>query len=266
MKKTSKIFGTLALSAALAFGCALPAFAVTPDAPEIADENEGNYTQTGTIKDDDTMDATNQTTVSLTTYTSQLSVTVPIALPIVANTGGGDALTPNNYYIKNNSVPNILIDDANWNIVTGQDQAWNLGTGEFADGASPEAINYATGNSPTMPTKGSLYMKLTPGTYDEGASSWTQASGMESLEVIGTNGSKNKDSSKGSTEGLNWAIKGSGTSTGATEDAKEAEQTQAIRVEASSSMIASETPDATNVIQIKYIVKLDAQKPTTVEP
>lgn len=107
MKK--KVLATAALTAALAFGTAVPAFAA-----ESATED------TAFTKDQ-------TTTVSIETNTDQLSASIPIKMTVVAPAGGGDIKAPGSdaYKITNNSLIPIYVTsltggekDAGWKLVS----------------------------------------------------------------------------------------------------------------------------------------------------
>lgn len=93
MKK--KVLATAALTAALAFGTAVPAFA-TEDAtnPESFDSNRSQTT-----------------TVSIETDKSQLSATIPVKMTVIAPVVGGNITAPSDakYIIENNSLIPIYV-------------------------------------------------------------------------------------------------------------------------------------------------------------
>lgn len=100
MKKTSKLFGAVALSAALALGTALPAFA----APAV------DVTGNGEIKNGA---EEGKTIVEIFgTGEDQISATLPMTITVSAPESGGAITAPNPsaYAITNNSAKAIVID------------------------------------------------------------------------------------------------------------------------------------------------------------
>ena len=94
MKKTSKLFGAIALSATLAMG-AIPAFAA--DTVGATEDIEGTEDDVRTLDTDaDGGAGSPDSIITVSTFTSQISVTLPVALPIVADTAGGAGMAPNN--------------------------------------------------------------------------------------------------------------------------------------------------------------------------
>ncbi|WP_165253288.1 hypothetical protein [Adlercreutzia sp. ZJ304] len=85
MKKTSKIFGAVALSAALAMGCAVPAFA--------ADLGSGDGTVDAST-DNPVVNSAVSTDVKVKARISQIDVTVPLNVTIVADAAGGPLGVP----------------------------------------------------------------------------------------------------------------------------------------------------------------------------
>lgn len=100
MKKSRKIFGAVALSAVLAFGTAVPAFA----------DNNNNITTTTPTANASDLAVVNQnsnkgdasTTINIATYSSHYSVTLPLVLPFMLDQQGGAGVAPTGYYIQNN--------------------------------------------------------------------------------------------------------------------------------------------------------------------
>lgn len=78
MKKTSKLFGAVALSAALAMGCAVPAFATDPEASVDTDLSSTTSPDTGI-----------ETEVSLKAKINNINVAVPLKMSFVVNAEGG---------------------------------------------------------------------------------------------------------------------------------------------------------------------------------
>lgn len=90
MKKTSKILGAVALSTALAFGCALPAFATSPEFPTDYTAGMGEVKKYENQKQGSEVD----TQVKVATVVTNINVAVPIDLTIVANSAGGAVVAP----------------------------------------------------------------------------------------------------------------------------------------------------------------------------
>jgi len=89
MKKTSKALSGIALSAALALGCAAPAFA----APDNADGPYGTEvgTQQQYVKK---QNETTATDVKIATVVTNINVAVPLNITIVADAAGTDIMHP----------------------------------------------------------------------------------------------------------------------------------------------------------------------------
>ena len=89
MKKTSKALSGIALAAALALGCAAPAFA----APDNADGPYGTEvgTQQQYVKKQNETAATD---VKIATVVTNINVAVPLTITIVADAAGTDILAP----------------------------------------------------------------------------------------------------------------------------------------------------------------------------
>lgn len=89
MKKTSKALSGIALSAALALGCAAPAFAAPsnvdgPYGTEVGENQEYVLKQNGTMGTD----------VKIATVVTNINVAVPLTITIVADASGTDILAP----------------------------------------------------------------------------------------------------------------------------------------------------------------------------
>ncbi len=99
MKKTSKLFGAIALSAAMAVGTAVPAFAAPqtnadgdPQPVVTWDTDENGDIIPETIKDG--TDGGADTPVYIDVKKSNIDVAVPIELRLVAETAGGSLICP----------------------------------------------------------------------------------------------------------------------------------------------------------------------------
>lgn len=90
MKKTSKLFGAVALSAALAMGCAVPALASTADGTDVGTTMSTPKEPGDTGEGHEGM----HTDVSVKTKIGQISVSVPLTVTIVAPTEGGAVAAP----------------------------------------------------------------------------------------------------------------------------------------------------------------------------
>lgn len=120
MKK--KVLATAALTAALALGTAVPAFAAEDASDPQPFDN----------------DRSQSTTVSIETDKSQLSATIPIKMTVIAPVVGGNITAPseNKYVIENNSlipiyVANIkgsAIEGSGWGLAPSVGQAPTIGT------------------------------------------------------------------------------------------------------------------------------------------
>ncbi len=101
--KTSKVFGAIALSAALVMGT-VPAFAALPTVDEQKDiTNVKSFTQTGSS--DLVYQGNGNTDIKASTYVPQLNVTVPVRMEVALPAVNGDIVFPTTdaYRIYNNS-------------------------------------------------------------------------------------------------------------------------------------------------------------------
>lgn len=113
MKKMTKIFGTVAVSAALAIGTAMPAFAADPTAGSgLAGDATGDKQDHAVVNGvPGSADKESMSTDVLAYYDKnaavgedQVSAAVPLGIYIVINGTANDEkdiITPSNYYIKN---------------------------------------------------------------------------------------------------------------------------------------------------------------------
>lgn len=205
MKKTSKVLGSIALSAALAMGTAVPAFAAESywgedDATTVEESTEDatigltNNSKTGSI-DNDADGNGASTVIKASTYTSQLSVTVPLAVPLKFDTVGGAGLGPskNKYYIQNNSSTNISVTEAAFAISDDATDDWNFSTTYYADS------NAAVDADKNL-KYGDFYLGINP-TATQNANKAGTAGNPEKLEL------KAGDSKVAGDQDLNWGIK-----------------------------------------------------------
>ena len=153
MKKSSKIFGSLAVSAALVMGTAVPAFADTTSDTSV-DTNMDAHTgaQTAlTHSGTDKSKGEGTTTVNISTYTSQISVTVPLSVQFALDTNGGAGYAPTNYKIINGTVVPVEVVSAA--ISKGTDGKYDFGT---------TASTVSGGTAVGSGTIGDLYADFTP--------------------------------------------------------------------------------------------------------
>lgn len=125
MKKMTKIFGTVAVSAALAIGTAMPAFAADAGLAGDATGDKQDHAVVGSQNSAD--DKAGMSTDVLAYYDTsaeisgnQVSAAVPLGIYVVINgsTGGEkDIITPSNYYIKNTGKNTVEVTaaKAKWN-------------------------------------------------------------------------------------------------------------------------------------------------------
>lgn len=164
MKKSRKIFGAVALSAVLAFGTAVPAFAVTSG-------TDASNQAINTYDENDTGGAS--TTVNIATFSSHYSVTLPIKLPFMLDQMGGDGIAPTNYYIQNNGdQAAVEIYDVTWSMAAGNDTGaapffYTFGDAPYtAQGVTPSA-GLNVGN-PANPQYGSFVVEATAASQGTG--------------------------------------------------------------------------------------------------
>lgn len=97
-----KMFAALALSATLAMGTIVPAFAVEVPGKDVAVDNGENA-----LKQDESDKAIGSTTLSVKTYATNIQATIPLSMTVAGPAEGGALKTPDNYVIKNGSVYGI---------------------------------------------------------------------------------------------------------------------------------------------------------------
>lgn len=158
MKTTSKILGAVGLSAALAVGCAMPAFAAPTFGEDLVGQNEDGTTEMADSVTENK--GSTSSNVWVDTYVDNLSVTVPLNVKVVTKASGGelkavpstgtqgynatDGLSAKGYRIENYSGLNVKVigvssDDAIAENLDGADKKWNLvssSTGVDQDGYS----------------------------------------------------------------------------------------------------------------------------------
>lgn len=119
MKKMTKIFGTVAVSAALAIGTAMPAFAADAGLAGDATGDKQDHAVVGTV--DGAGDKAGMSTDVLAYYdksafegTDQVSAAVPLGIYVVINPTTNSEqtiITPSNYYIKNTGKNTVEVTD-----------------------------------------------------------------------------------------------------------------------------------------------------------
>lgn len=198
MKKTSKLFGAIALSTALAMGCAVPAFATDPT---VGGSIEGTDMSTPDAPGDTDHDGMH-TDVAVKTQISNISVAVPLNVTIVASSEGGTINAPSagvknitggtasvsGYRIENtSSFPVEIVDVAS------------------AAAGTEWAISGTTYN------KGLLTMTLAPSAVSNAVGGNAQnATGVNEGDRTGAQKSINID---GTSQTAGWKIAGGGSTT-----------------------------------------------------
>lgn len=168
MKKSRKIFGAVALSAVLAFGTAVPAFA---DNNNMTGEDVSNTTNLAVVNQNSPAGAAN-TTINIATYSSHYDVTLPLVLPFMLDQQGGAGVAPTGYYIKNKGTEAAVeIWDVTWEMSTGNQGDSNFlytfgtktGLGN-TDAATNGLTAPATGSGNQAPKYGSFTIEATSST------------------------------------------------------------------------------------------------------
>lgn len=189
MKKTSKLFGAVALSAALALGTAVPAFAIEkPTTPPSVTET--------TDAVDGTQDGKAKSQVDINTYISQISVAVPLTLPIALDMNGGQGVAPTGYYIENLSGSNIEVTEIKWAIPTTKQSKFNLTDQASAEISANTPPTVSKGTSTTAPSLGTVALTMKGATGNEPG---TKAS---EVAVVGSSA----DTFNGKKENPEWTI------------------------------------------------------------
>jgi len=184
MKKSCKIFSAVALSAVLAMGTAMPAFANVVDDFEGDDLKNGDYVNAdGNLNGDywksydkNALENGASTNVNIATYSSNYSVTVPLFAPFMLDTAGGTGIAPTNYGIINGGEAAVFVTNVKWEMTETAD--WTFADGSAADGsglgsdANPLPVVQKKGgaaSTTTLPTYGSFAITLTPDNTDADA-------------------------------------------------------------------------------------------------
>ncbi len=132
MKKMTKIFGTVAVSAALAIGTAMPAFADPGLAGDATGDKQDHAVQGST---DPNADKPTMSTDVLAYYDksaseseNQVSAAVPLGVYVVINPSGNTEqtiITPSNYYIKNTGKNTVEVTNVNAKMNTNGKVTWS---------------------------------------------------------------------------------------------------------------------------------------------
>lgn len=179
MKKSCKIFSAIALSAILAMGTAMPAFA-----KETSEVNAGDATNATNYNRGEGA----QTNVNIATYSSNYSVTIPLYAPFLLDTAGGQGMSPSNYYIQNQGNSDVFVTQIDWEMNTGYQNDWTFGTAWASSAAI--AVNPKSGTTDN-PTYGSFVIKLSPNAFDG-----------RNIDTVVEEAAAGKDTTKGSTSTL----------------------------------------------------------------
>ena len=134
MKKSCKIFSAIALSAILAMGTAIPAFANTTDEVNAGDATNATNYNRAQLQSDGA-----HTNVNIATYSSNYSVTVPLYAPFLLDTAGGQGMAPSNYYIQNNGQANVYVNQVDWAIQDDFKGKWTFGANKTTGNTAPSA-------------------------------------------------------------------------------------------------------------------------------
>ncbi|WP_165062304.1 hypothetical protein [Adlercreutzia sp. ZJ154] len=125
MKKTSKLFGAVALSAALAIGTALPAFAAATDTNVKTEASHGGA----------------QTTAKISTSIPAIDCTIPLEVHFSTPITGGKLVAPGDYGITNNSESGDLY-VTNMKFTNFNEAGWGFKTTD--DGVSSSLVSDKT--------------------------------------------------------------------------------------------------------------------------
>lgn len=187
MMKTSKILGTVALSAALAMGVAVPAFATDIDNTDDSVDTPGAGFETHAVTGKgepitkDTKDNA-KTEINLRTETDVINCTLPLKMTVVAKVTGGPILCPSEkaYKIVNENEDSALYVTG---VVAALDEMWE-----------PASNHYDSTDSVNAPTATDKYGKVSMG---------LQAGTENAVELVG--GNKVLSASDAASK-VNWKI------------------------------------------------------------
>lgn len=162
MKKSCKIFSAVALSAVLAVGTAVPAFAATPNPLPSQDNNQANAYGDVTYDKNDLDTSANKnagasTNVNISTYSSAYNITVPLWAPFAVDTEGGAGIAPTNYYIQNNNESTIYVTEVTWTMDNVLD--WTF---KYPSSGNAKANQNWVNSSGQTPKYGSFVIGLAP--------------------------------------------------------------------------------------------------------
>lgn len=199
MKKTSKLFGAVICSAALAVGCAMPAFAVTSNnGVNVYDQTDAAAPPTTPTAGTNIADgSTASTPVEIATNIEQISVEVPTKMTFVAKSVGGDMLMPQAYRITNWSNVPIYVKDIKAQYDSGKENAWVLTStaGDAAAGVEADSTTTrakvkvdlsASGKNYTLDTTGWTALKAADGGLTIGKATNTSTPTPLPIALTGT--------------------------------------------------------------------------------
>lgn len=224
--KAKKMFGALTLSAALAMGMALPAFATDMN-PEVG--NTDNVAE----------DGTGNTTIKVKAENGNVSATVPLYIAVATNTDGGAYTPPTDgaYRIVNTGVFKIGV--KNIEVVTIDNSGWSV----VADSAITSAmVGKDADLTGITEDYGKISMKLTPGTYTpgsngDGTDDTYNFAGVTSLDLGGLS-----NPAIGTGIAAQWEI--------------DKDKYLPIKVEGQTSRLKQATPEAgTDAFKVKYTIE-----------
>ncbi len=273
MKKSSKVLGSVALSAALVMGTAVPAFAATEtlsetdktknqqEADKVGEgaEHEMNANGSGKAINGTSMQgvgdieaAGTSTVVNVATYTSQISVTIPLSLPLMLDTAGGEGYAPQDgkYFILNNSSIDVEITAADYKVAVAQKDNWTFGPEAGYASAGQNAQRITSSSSPAI---GSMWAKLQP--YEmkvpDGESEEKKTNVGTALILKGTSSAPQS----GTQSALGWVVPAkSDTDTPEAIADGSSKNRLAVDVDANSSKLASQVATSTTAAGIIYTV------------
>jgi hypothetical protein len=149
--KAMKKVGVGVLASAMAVATAMPmaAFAATDD-DQAAANNGSSETQAVEAQ---ASDATASTNVTWEASDSQLDITVPVSIHVVAKSDGS-LITPTNATITNNSI--FAVHGSKYDVTDGSFKAVSAITEDDASGDQIKIVAKATGNDMTLSTAGNI--------------------------------------------------------------------------------------------------------------
>lgn len=293
MKKSSKVLGSVIASAALVMGTAVPAFAeVTTDSAQdssnktYAEDGTGSDTEyrltgsglsstgveartnsAGVISNSDFDASGASTVINISTYTSQINVTVPLKISVALDTVGGVGYAPSDgkYKIVNKSQVPVKIASADYyiNKAAGEVEKWTFGNDTMMV-AGKKAIERPNAGTPQggpggdAPSIGSMYIKISQ--YDNNANGGTSAGyySTTALELADmssawVSGQPKPQTSQFGTKTLNWVV--APATTNASTNALVPMELP-LKIEAGSSVLKSSGTTTNNAAGIVFTVGL----------